>query len=157
MSAFVLSVGGRRARVLPLLCGAILLGGYSAMARDPVRLDSEEDKLIRESFLKHTTDSLARFTPEAVARIVQPEDICWTWSCLVDIQGCDASWDRSYGQCCNPGFKPYGPHCINKHLHAGQAGANRTEASSASTYYPNPSITKMGFQLPVTIGTMIPS
>lgn len=50
------------------------------MAREPIAVDSDEDRLILESFLRHVDGAVARVTPEAVADIEQAEDICWVWS-----------------------------------------------------------------------------
>jgi hypothetical protein len=55
------------------------LGGV-AMAREPVVMQSADDRLILESFLKYAGEYAAEVTPDAVAKIDQPEEICWVWS-----------------------------------------------------------------------------
>ncbi|MBM4050104.1 MAG: hypothetical protein FJ279_33835, partial [Planctomycetes bacterium] len=64
--------------LLALSCSLTLAA--AALAREPVKMQSEDDELILKAFLKHTDANVARVTPEAVAKIDQPEDICWTWS-----------------------------------------------------------------------------
>lgn len=58
----------------------LLFSGGPCGAREPIAMCCEEDTLILQAFLRHTESSLARFTPEAVAKIEQPEDICWQWA-----------------------------------------------------------------------------
>lgn len=80
MSVFRTSSIASLPRALPGLLAGMLLGGSLTMAREPVPMASDDDRLILESFLKHTVDNVGRFTPEAVAAITQPEDICWNGS-----------------------------------------------------------------------------
>ncbi|MDH7568495.1 MAG: hypothetical protein QHJ73_02765, partial [Armatimonadota bacterium] len=66
--------------VLPVMVGAVLLADASGCsAREPAKMASPDDQLILESFLRHAAGAPNRFTPAAVARIDQPEDICWVW------------------------------------------------------------------------------
>lgn len=59
---------------------SLLVAGCEAFAREPVQMQSDDDRLILESFLKHAAANAGRVTPEAVAKITETEDICWTWS-----------------------------------------------------------------------------
>ncbi len=79
MSAASGSRGRAAAPRLALPAAAVALGVHLAMAREPIPMASDEDRLILESYLRHTTENAARFTPQAVAAVEQPEDICWTW------------------------------------------------------------------------------
>ena len=72
--------------ILPaLLAGILLWHGEARLARGAVEMESREDRLILENFLKHTESCVRRFTPEAMAQIEQPEDLCWTWSRYVEM------------------------------------------------------------------------
>ncbi|MEM4406661.1 MAG: hypothetical protein QXS68_06415, partial [Candidatus Methanomethylicaceae archaeon] len=43
-------------------------------------METPEDQAILESFLRHTEIIVGGITEDAVARIEQPEDICWVWA-----------------------------------------------------------------------------
>lgn len=60
--------------------GLLVASCRAVPARGGITVQSEEDRLILESFLKHAAAAPARFTPESVAKIEQVEDICWTWA-----------------------------------------------------------------------------
>jgi len=63
-----------------LSCAGLAGAARLAVAREPVETESAEDRQILQSFLAHVPGAARRLTPEAVAKIQEPEDICWTWS-----------------------------------------------------------------------------
>ncbi len=63
-----------------VICGQFLAPSRPLAVREPVRVESDADRAVVASFVKHAEDCVRRFTPQSVAKIEQPEDICWVWS-----------------------------------------------------------------------------
>lgn len=67
-------------RVVVVLAATLLFWGGTAMARQPVAMLTADEATILEWFLTHTESNAARVTPDALAAVEQPEDICWVWT-----------------------------------------------------------------------------
>ncbi len=71
--------------ILSLVIATILLTKKTIEAVEPIRIESDADKQILQSYLKHCEGAVARVTRESVQRITEGESICWVWSKYVEM------------------------------------------------------------------------
>ncbi len=100
MCSMIPDIGRRPTVILSLVFSTVLLFGKTAGAIEPVRMETDADKQILQSYLKHCKGAVARVTRESVQRISEGESICWVWSKYVEMPlvAYQLTGDRKYVQ-----------------------------------------------------------
>lgn len=78
-------IGSKNTVILSAVFSTVFLISKTAGALEPMRMESDADRQILQSYLKHCEGAVVRVTAESVQRITEGESICWVWSKYVEM------------------------------------------------------------------------